>query len=56
MAKRKGTKGETITDLQNITQKTKDQATRTLQKPGLNSGAPEGLDIACIMLNCAQLF
>ena len=39
-------------DLQNITQKTKDRATRIIhkkknkkknkQKPGMNSGAPEG--------------
>ena len=29
MAKRKGTKGQTMNDLQNTTQKSKDQATRT---------------------------
>jgi hypothetical protein len=29
----------TNNDLQNITQKTKDRATRTLQNPGMNSGA-----------------
>ena len=31
----------TNNDLQNITQKTKDRATRTPLKPGVNSGAPE---------------
>jgi hypothetical protein len=29
-------------DLQNTTQKTKNRATRTPKKPGVNSGAPEG--------------
>ena len=33
----------TNSDLQNITQKTKDRATRTPLKPRVNSGAPEGL-------------
>jgi hypothetical protein len=32
----------TNNDLQNITQKTKDRATRTPQKQGMNSGTPEG--------------
>jgi hypothetical protein len=32
----------THNDILNITQKTKDRATRTPQKPGVNSGAPEG--------------
>jgi len=32
----------TNTDLQNITRKTKDRATRTPLKSGVNSGAPEG--------------
>jgi hypothetical protein len=44
MAKRKRQKDKrTNNDLQNITQKTKDRATRTPLKPGENSGAPEGL-------------
>ena len=38
MAKRKSTNS----DLQNITQETKDRVTRTPLKPGVNSGAPEG--------------
>ena len=29
-------------DLQNTTQKTKNRATRTPKKPGVNPGAPEG--------------
>jgi hypothetical protein len=29
-------------DLQNTAQKTKDRATQTPLKPGMNSGAPEG--------------
>jgi len=33
----------TNNDLQNITQKTKDGATRTPLITGVNSGAPEGL-------------
>jgi len=32
----------TNTDLQNITQKTKDRATRTLLKPWVKSVTPEG--------------
>jgi hypothetical protein len=32
----------THNDILNTTQKTKDRATRTPQKPGVNSGAPEG--------------
>ena len=32
----------TNSDLQNITLKTKDRATRIPLKPGINSGAPEG--------------
>jgi hypothetical protein len=32
----------TKNDLQNATQKTKEQATQTLLKTGVNSGAPEG--------------
>jgi hypothetical protein len=44
MAKRKRQKDKgTNSDLQNITQKTKDRATRTPLRPGVNSGAPEGL-------------
>jgi len=39
ISKRKGTK--TNNDLQNITQKTKDRATRIPLKSGVNSGAPE---------------
>jgi len=35
----------TNNDLQNTAQKTKDQATRILLKPGMNSGAPEGLAV-----------
>ena len=39
-------KGQTNTkpnnDLQNITQKANDRVTRTPQKIGVNSGAPEG--------------
>jgi len=38
----------TNNDLQNITQKTKYRAARTLQKPGANSGALEGLAVSCI--------
>ena len=37
---RKGTKANN--DLQNTIQKTKDRATRTILKTGVNSGAPEG--------------
>ena len=33
---------KTNNDLQNITYKTKDRATRTRLKKGVNSGAPEG--------------
>jgi hypothetical protein len=33
----------TINDLQNTTQKTKDRVARTPLKPGVESGAPEGL-------------
>ena len=32
----------TNNELQNTTHKTKDQTTRTLLKPGMNSDAPEG--------------
>ena len=32
-------------DLQNIKQNTKDRATRTLQKSGVNSGTQEGLAV-----------
>ena len=35
----------TNNDLQKITHKTKDRATRIPQKPELNSGAPEGLAV-----------
>ena len=41
MAKRKKDK-RTNNDLQNTAQKTKDRATRTPLKPGVNSHAPEG--------------
>ena len=41
MVKRKRTKN----DLQNTTQKTKDQAKRTHLKPRVNLGAPEGLAV-----------
>jgi len=34
-------KKKTNNDLQNTTQKTKDRATRTPQKDGVNPGAPE---------------
>jgi len=44
MVKRKKDK-RTNNDLQNTTQKTKDRATRTPLKPGMNSGAPEGLTV-----------
>jgi len=40
------TKGKrTNNDLRNITQKTKDRAIRTPIKPGVNSGAAEGLAV-----------
>jgi hypothetical protein len=35
----------TNNDLQNTTQKTKDQATRILLKPGMNSDAPEEFSV-----------
>jgi len=34
---------KTNNDQQNTTHKTKDRATRTHYKPGVNSGAPEGV-------------
>ena len=42
MAKKKKKGQRTNNDLQSITQKTKDQATRTPLKTGVNSSAPEG--------------
>ena len=36
---------ETNNDLQNTTQKAKDQGTRTPPTPGMNSGAPKGLAV-----------
>jgi len=44
MAKRKRTNN----DLQNSTQKTKDRATRTPLKLGVNSCAPDGLAVLLI--------
>jgi len=44
MDKRKKDK-RTNNDLQNITQKTKDRATRPHIKPGSNSGSPGGFDV-----------
>ena len=37
----------TSNDLQNITQKTKDRATRTHYKPGVKSGAPVRVNSSC---------
>ena len=37
----------TNNNLQNITQKTKDRVTRTLLKPGVNSGAPKRVSSSC---------
>ena len=47
MAKRKKDK-RTNNDLQIIAQKTKDQVTQTALKTGLNSCAPEGLQIPAL--------
>ena len=42
MVKRIRTKGERKNDIQNTAQKTKDRATRTPLKTGVNSRAPDG--------------
>jgi hypothetical protein len=46
----------TNNDLQHITQKAKNRATRTPQKPGLNSEAPEGLAVPAPHVTPVVLF
>ena len=51
MQKDKGTKN----DLQNITEKTKDRATRALLTSGVNSGAPEGSTVPALYVTPVML-
>ena len=46
----------TNNNLQNTSQKTKDRATRTSLKPGVNAGSPEGCAVPALLvgLSCYQ--